>query len=144
MSTPFTQDEINTFVADWYKLLDVHAPLESYKPLIADNFVLTVPEFTVEGWEGFKGWYERAIGLFFDEVHEVKSAEIVGTEGDITQVKVVVRWEASRWIPPAATSDRIIMDAYQTWHLTRSAAGTPVFVKYIVDKAEYAEGSATL
>jgi hypothetical protein len=143
---PLTEAEIKEFVADWYRKLDVHAPLEDYIPLLVEKgFVLTVPEFTVEGWEGFKGWYQRAIGLFFDEVHTIKQVKLASVDGEKAEVKVIVYWEATRWQPPAAKSDRILMDAYQTWTLTRSPkTQKPVIAKYVVDSAEYAEGSARL
>jgi hypothetical protein len=143
MSVP-TQTEIEQFARDWYKKLDVHAPLADYAPLLDDSVQLVFPEATVEGFEGFTGWYQRVIGIFFDEVHTVKEVSVKAGES-AADVKVVVRWEASVWKPPAPHSERIICDAYQTWVVKRSArTNGPVISRYVVDLIEYAEGSAKL
>jgi hypothetical protein len=142
---PLTQAEVQAFAEDWYRKLDVHAPLEEFVPLLSDSELeMVFPEATVTGFEGFKGWYERVIGIFFDEVHTVKEVRMIET-GVQSQVKVVVKWEASVWNPPAPYSDRIILDAYQTWEVKRSPeSGKVMITRYVVDSLEYAEGSATL
>ena len=143
---PLTESEVQKFAADWYRKLDVHAPLEEYKPLLADDELeMKFPEATVTGFAGFSDWYNRVIGIFFDEVHNVKEATITSTSGETSTVKVVVKWEASVWKPPAPNSERIILDAYQTWIVKRSPeTNQPMIVTYIVDSLEYAEGSAQL
>ncbi len=141
-----TQAEVQELAEVWYKKLDVHAPLEEFKPLLADSGVKMVfPEATVEGWEGFSGWYERVIGIFFDEVHTLKEVTTTPKGDNKAEVKVVVKWEASVWKPPAPTSERIVLDAYQTWEVQRSPeTGKPVVLTYIVDELKYYEGSAKL
>ncbi len=142
---PIAQAEMEEMAAEWYKKLDVHAPLEEYVPMLAsEGLKMVFPEATVEGFEGFKGWYERVIGIFFDEVHTVKEVSVT-PKGDKADVKVVVKWEASVWKPPAPTSERIVLDAYQTWEVQRSPeSGKPVVLTYIVDELKYYEGSAKL
>lgn len=142
----FTESELKEFAAAWYRKLDVHAPLEEYKPLLADaELEMKFPEATITGFEGFAGWYDRVINIFFDEVHNVKEVKILSTSGDTTTIKVVVKWEASVWKPPAPNSERIILDAYQTWVVKRSPeTQKPMVVTYIVDSLDYAEGSAKL
>ncbi len=142
---PIAQAEMEEIAAEWYKKLDVHAPLEEYVPMLAsEGLKMVFPEATVEGFEGFKGWYERVIGIFFDEVHTVKEVSVT-PKGDKADVKVVVKWEASVWKPPAPTSERIVLDAYQTWEVQRSPeSGKPVVLTYIVDELKYYEGSAKL
>ena len=142
---PIAQAEMEEMAAEWYKKLDVHAPLEEYVPMLAsEGLKMVFPEATVEGFEGFKGWYERVIGIFFDEVHTLKEVSVT-PKGDKADVKVVVKWEASVWKPPAPTSERIVLDAYQTWEVQRSPeSGKPVVLTYIVDELKYYEGSAKL
>lgn len=144
--TPLAYSEIRDFTADWYSKLDVHAPVEEYAPLLAnEELELRFPEGTFTGFEGFKDWYNNVIGIFFDEVHTVKKVEPKPIANDQLEVKVVVKWEASIWNPPAAKSDRIILDAYQTWIVERSfKSEKPVILTYIVDSLEYYEGSAKL
>jgi sulfate adenylyltransferase subunit 1 (EFTu-like GTPase family) len=140
-----TEAEIQQLAKDWYLKLDVHAPLEDYVPFLAEEGLeMRFPEATVYGFEGFKGWYERVIGIFFDEVHTVKQVK-VSPSGDKANVEVIVKWEASVWKAPAAKSERIVLDAYQTWVVKRSPnTGLPVIEIYIVDSLDYYEGSAKL
>lgn len=143
---PFAYSKVKEFAAEWYSKLDVHAPLEEYTPFLADEGLeLRFPEGTFYGFNGFKDWYENVIGIFFDEVHTLKKVESKPIADGQLEVKVVVKWEASIWNPPAAKSERIILDAYQTWILERSPkTGEPTIVTYIVDFLEYQEGSARL
>jgi hypothetical protein len=144
-SAPLTETEVREFAEAWYRKLDVHEPLENYKPLLSDDVELVFPEATVKGFEGFSGWYDRVINIFFDEVHTVKETQITETIDDAATVKVVVKWEASVWNAPEPFSKRIVLDAYQTWKVKRSAeTGTPVVAVYVVDELKYYEGSATL
>lgn len=143
---PLSYSEVKKFAADWYSKLDVHAPLEDYIPLLAEEGLeMRFPEVTVYGFEGFQGWYERVIGIFFDEVHTLKKVEPKPINNGRLEVKVVVKWEASMWNPPAAKSERIVVDAYQTWIVERSPKSEkPVVVTYIVDSLDYYEGSIKL
>lgn len=139
-----TNREVEELARDWYRKLDVHAPLAEYQPMLADEVAMVFPEATLTGWDGFSGWYEGVIRIFFDEVHTVKSVT-VQPRGAEAEVKVVVRWEASVWKPPAATSERIVLDAYQTWVVARSPRTSRVVItRYVVDSLDYAPGSAQL
>lgn len=144
-SIKLSETEIRDLVTTWYRKLDVHAPMEELIPLLVeDGLKMVFPEMTAEGLEGIRKWYERVINLFFDEIHTVKEVKLIPKD-DRTEVKVIVKWEASRWIPPAPRSERIISDAYQTWEVVRSPVShKPVILTYIVDSLEYYDGSAKL
>ena len=136
-------ESIEKFAKDWYRKLDVHAPMVELLPMLADKELQMVfPEATITGWAGFEGWFQRVIRIFFDEVHTVKEVKPQIT-GDSATVKVVVQWEASLWNAPEAMSKRIVCDAFQTWEM-KIIEGKLVITKYIVDGLEYHEGSATL
>ena len=141
----FTSEAIGEFARDWYKKLDVHAPMVELLPmLVAKDLFMIFPEATLTGLAAFESWYQGVIRIFFDEVHNVQSVQST-IHGDEAEVKIVVRWEASRWNPPARNSDRIITHAYQTWNVKKSSGSSKMVVtKYIVDKIEYLEGSAKL
>ena len=145
MSAP-TFDQIQAFAVRWYRKLDEHAPVQDLALLLAgDDFELRVPEGSFHGVAGFSQWYERALGLFFDETHTVKSVEAAPGETPESTVGVVVRWEASTWTPPEAKSRRIVADARQTWTVRLSAStGGLEILSYTVDRIEYAHGSARL
>jgi hypothetical protein len=140
-----TESEIQAFARTWYEKLDVHAPLHEFAGLLTEEGLeMVFPEGTVKGLDGFASWYERVIRLFFDEVHQIKKAK-VGLRGAEADVEVVVHWAASRWTPPAAKSERIELDAFQTWTVRRDAeTGNVVVSRYVVERIEYSEGSAKL
>lgn len=143
--TPLTQTELEEFAKAWYKKLDVHDPLAEYEPLLTEDVELRFPEATVKGFAGYSDWYNKVINIFFDEVHTVKEVKIVDSKPEETVIKVVVKWEASVWKPPAANSERIVLDALQTWTVKRSpATQKPAVAIYIVDELKYYPGSATL
>lgn len=138
-----TENNIKDLAVEWYKKLDVHAPMVEILPfLVDDGLEMVFPEATVKGWSGFEGWYQRVIRIFFDEKHTVKECVSEINDNKAT-VKVVVEWQASVWNPPADKSERIVLDAYQTWEVIEQD-GKPKVIKYIVDEMKYHEGSAKL
>lgn len=146
MEAVLNEAEIKQLGADWYAKLDVHAPAEDYIPLqMPEGIKMLFPgDVTFEGFEGFKTWYAWAINSFFDEVHTLKQFE-VAIAPERAEVKVVVNWEASMWQPPAARSQRVIMDAYQTWEVKRSPkTQKPAIATYTINSFDYAPGSAKI
>jgi len=145
MTAKLTEAAIRKMAIEWYGKLDVHAPMVEILPMLADKGLkMKFPEATLSGQAGFEDWYQGVIRIFFDEVHKVKSVKSV-IKGNKAKVKIVVRWEASRWRPPARFSDRIVMDAFQTWDVQMSKkTGNPEVVTYIVDRIAYVKGSAKL
>ncbi len=147
MSQPLTQEEVTAMVNDWYMKLDVHAPMVDILPLVSEGELhMKFPEATLTSLAEFEGWYQRVIRIFFDEVHTMKELNVtVSPDGQKADIKLIVYWEASVWNPPDRYSKRLMMDAYQTWIVKRSAAsGKPVVVSYIVDKLDPKPGSAPL
>jgi len=139
----FSHPEIWAFATAWYQLLDIHAPLECYRPLLTEDVQLVFPEATVHGFEGYSGWYDKVVSIFFDEVHTLKVADIESINGDECVVHVVVNWKVSVWNAPAARSTRLMMDADQTW-LVKRVNGTLKVAKYVVNGMTYEPGSCKL
>jgi len=117
-----TEAEVRDFVTDWYRKLDVHAPIDEVAPLVAEEdegLEMKFPEATLRKRDDFKGlldtWYHR----FFDEVHTLKELDI-STEGDRAEVKLCVNWQLKIWDPPEPKSQWLGFDAYQTWVVVRS------------------------
>src|SRR4051794_17229840 len=119
MSTiaPLTEAEVKRLVADWYRGLDVHAPTVEMLPMLTEQGLeMRFPEATLRGLAEFDGWYNGVVRIFFDEAHTVEKLEVALSADKLqAQVKLVVLWEASRWKAPAARSERLGMDAAQTW-----------------------------
>ncbi len=150
--TALTEAEVKELAVEWYTKLDVHAPLEEYKSVLAEEGLeMRFPEGTFKGFEGFASWYRGddrnpgVINIFFDEAHTLKLVRSISVSEEKAEIKVIVKWEASKWDPPAPISQRIVMDAYQTWVVKRSpTTKKPVIQIYIVDSMKYAPGSAQL
>lgn len=137
--------EIDALAHRWYAALDMHEPTATLVAMLdTSDLKMVFPEATLTGLDGFVGWYEGVIRIFFDEVHEVQSVKIVAEHAARTNIEVVVHWEASRWNSPAPKSDRIILLAYQSWSISFDADGSPRIATYTVDRLEYLPGSAKL
>jgi hypothetical protein len=145
MNKSISQSEVQALAADWYRKLDVHAPMVEVLPLLSDEVLeMKFPEATLFGMAEFEGWYQRVIRIFFDEVHTVKEVSLT-TEGESVEAHVVVEWKASVWNAPNANSARIMLDADQTWSVKRSSkTGKLVITKYVVNSLDYHPGSAKL
>ena len=139
----FTHPELWAFASTWYRYLDVHAPLESFRSLITEDAEFVFPEVTVKGFSGYQGWYDTVVGIFFDEQHTLKIADIQNDSGQECTAHVIVNWHASIWTPPAPLSTRLMMDADQTWTVRRTDEGLKV-AKYVVNNMTYEPGSCKL
>jgi hypothetical protein len=144
-SGPITDAELWDFASDWYRKLDVHVPVGEILPGLADaELEMRFPEATERGHAGFTNWYERVTRIFFDEIHTLKTAQIVEA-GEQPTAKVIVNWQAKVWNPPDARSKWLGFDAFQTWVLRRAPGdGHLQVVTYIVDSLAPMPGSATL
>ncbi|MGH8907998.1 MAG: nuclear transport factor 2 family protein [Egibacteraceae bacterium] len=140
-----TAREVACLADELHRKLDVHAPVQSLLPLLAqDGFEIRISDGTFKGREGFERFYEGWIGRFFDETHEVKQLTVVSS-GDRADVSVVVNWQARMWNPPEAKSRFLDIDEYQTWVVQRSpVSGAPVILSYIVDALKPMLGSDSI
>jgi hypothetical protein len=141
----FTEVDIRTTVAKWYRALDRHDDLTAVLPyLVDDGLEMRFPEATARGHAGFADWYKAVTNRFFDEVHTVSTVDITALRSERAEVNVVVNWQARIWNPPAAKSLWLGFDAYQTWEMVPGPDGRPQVRTYIVDALEPMPGSAPL
>lgn len=131
---PLNEAEVRKFVADWYHALDVHVPPEDALAMTAEEGLeFHIPEGVFRGREGFSEVYHNWTHTFFDEIHTLKDVQ-VSLNGAQADLKVVVNWQGRDWKPPAAKSENLNFDAYQTWVVVRSRqTDKPVIKSYIVD-----------
>ncbi|MBK8026165.1 MAG: hypothetical protein IPK19_33460 [Chloroflexi bacterium] len=144
---PLTKQEIEAMVIDWYQGLDVHrAQVDMIKYIHSTELEMVFPEATLRTQAEFELWFQGVIRIFFDEVHTMQSLDIqVSEDGSKADVKLVVRWEASRWKAPAANSERLRFDAYQTWIIKRCPKSlAPAITLYVVDELRQLEGGVPL
>src|SRR5215208_61046 len=90
---PLSEDEIRSFVTNWYRALDVHVPPEEVLSMVAEEGLeFRIPEGVYQGQEGFSEIYHNWTHTFFDEVHTVRDVQVMpGGEG--SNLKVVVNWQ---------------------------------------------------
>ncbi|MDD2365062.1 MAG: hypothetical protein PHN84_02755 [Desulfuromonadaceae bacterium] len=145
MSNPLTKQEIQELAEAWYRKLDVHAPMIEVLPMLSDEGLeMRFPEATLTTMAEFESWYQRVIRIFFDEVHLLKEVT-ADIDGETANVHIVVEWQASVWNPPSANSERIKLDADQSWQVKRSSdTGKAVISVYTVNELNYHQGSARL
>ena len=140
-----TEIDVRKLAENWFSKLDIHAPVEDYFPLFAfeeEGFIMQFPNTSVQSLDQFRQWYDAALHLFFDEVHAVKELSIKDYL-NYAEVTAIIHWEASMWKPPAANSERIVLDAHHTWVITQEPnTHKPRFKNYIVHSFDFAEGSA--
>ena len=127
-----TEQQIQKFVAAWYRALDQHVPPAECARLVADDKLdMIFPEKTLHGASDFLAWYAGGtysdgtaapgvINIFFDENHNVVSVKSTIAGGQAT-LEVVVAWQASWFEPPAAKSKRVSLDATQAWVVRASS-----------------------
>ena len=147
-SAKLNEQNIKDFVAAWYVALDVHAPVEECRKFLADEKLRMVfPDGDITEFASFKVWYDRVINIFFDENHNVQSV-VAKIAGDEASLDVVVGWQASWFVPPAAKSRRVSMDATQKWVVrpsTKNAWGLEiVYYNATAEPFKYAPGFARL
>lgn len=149
-----TYEEVETFVAEWFRKLDLHVPADQLLPMLADSDLeMRFPERQVNGLEEFRDWYagepagKRSAGviyLFFDEVHTVDRLAVSWRE-QRALIDLAVNWQARQRRAPAARSEWVGFIAYQQWEMIRSAStGRPVIYRYVVNELRPIAGSPPL
>lgn len=142
---PVTDEQVRSWVADWYRALDEHLPLESlWNYLTDDDLAFTFPEGTFLAREGFGKWYEAVTHRFFDEQHTVTSVEVGSWDAGEATTHVGVHWEARMWDPPQAASKWLGFDSKQTWVISAGPDGHLRIKSYVVDALDPVPGSASL
>ena len=140
-----TQAELTEWVAEWYRALDRHEPVEEVLDYLVDEGLeLRFPEGVFRGHAGFRQWYDAVLHRFFDETHEVRRATARSWRDGRATVDVVVNWQAHIWDPPAAHSAWLGFDAVQTWEVRLDPDGRLRVVTYSVEDLQPMPGSASL
>ncbi|HEX7022754.1 MAG TPA: hypothetical protein VF171_07840 [Trueperaceae bacterium] len=123
-----SRQQVWDFATAWFLALDMHAPEETCLAFLADDGLKMIfPEQTLEGTGDFRAWYRGGIcadgttmpgvvNVFFDENHTLKHVDVAPVEEGV-MADVLVGWQASWFVPPAAKSRRTSLDAVQRWTL---------------------------
>jgi ketosteroid isomerase-like protein len=139
-----TDEAIGKFTVAWYEALDRHDALSDVLAMLVDDGLeMRFPEVTSYGHQGFTEWYKAVTTRFFDEVHTVRSVDVISDDGSTAEVKVVVNWQAKAHDGQDAKSKWLGFDAYQTWTVTAGPNGPQVKI-YTVDRMVAMPGSASL
>ncbi|MFN8452150.1 MAG: hypothetical protein U0521_27035 [Anaerolineae bacterium] len=143
----FSEAAIREMGVRWYGSLDSHEPeIDMLKFLVPEGLEQQWPDYHVQSLVDFEGWYQRALGLFFDELHTIKEFNVtISPDGSKADVKVFVNWKARVWTPREAKSKFLNLDIHQTWVLVPEAGTGKPLIKFIrVDDATPLEGSDSL
>jgi ketosteroid isomerase-like protein len=139
-----TDEAISQFTVAWYEALDRHDALDDVlRLLVDDGLEMRFPEVTSYGHAGFTEWYAAVTTRFFDEVHTVRSVDVLSYNGSTAEVKVVVNWQAKAHDGQDAKSKWLGFDAYQTWTVAAGQSGPQIKI-YTVDRMVPMPGSAAL
>jgi hypothetical protein len=145
-ATPRTLNDraIHQFTVAWYEALDRHDSLSDVLTMLVDDGLeMRFPEVTSYGHKGFTEWYDAVTTRFFDEVHTVRSVDVLSDDGSTAEVKVVVNWQAKAHDGTDAKSKWLGFDAYQTWTVAAGPNGPQIQI-YTVDRMQPMPGSAAL
>lgn len=141
-----TREQVTRFVTDWYAALDEHAPTEHLVAMLADDGLdMQMPEITLRSHDDFRTWYETTIiNRYFDETEEVQSLDVT-VDGARADVRMVTRWRARRWNPPAPRSEQVDYTSTKSWVVEcPPETGSPIISRYVVEEFVPNEGSAVL
>ena len=146
MANPLSQETVREMAVRWYGGLDNHIPeVEMLKFLVTEDLEMQWPDYHVVDLASFEGWYQRALGIFFDEQHTLKEFTVTPRADVNADVKVFVNWKARVWTPREAKSKNLNLDIHQTWIIAPSPDGTKPLIKFIrFDDGTPLEGSDTL
>ncbi len=140
-----TLEEASALATHFYRLMDAHVPVDTYLSLIDEEHIIVGHGGTrLEGWSAFQRWYDGVLRACFDQVHTIDEVTLVES-GMPATARIVARWQAVKWDPPAARTETI--DAVATHHLVISrdeGTGEPVVNAYLMTNVQYAPGSAQL
>jgi hypothetical protein len=147
MANPLSHDAIYDMAVIWYGGLDNHVPEPQLVALLEPNGLeMQWPDYHVQNIDDFDGWYQRALGIFFDEHHTIYDIAVTpSADGTYADVKVSLNWKARVWTFREAKSKFLNLDIHQTWVVVPSADGTKPLIKFIrFDDGTPLEGSETL
>jgi hypothetical protein len=140
---PLTETDVRDLAVEFYRLVDGHAPVEEFIPILSEeNLKIVLPNVEITSIEEFRAWHGRMIRGFFDGSHTIYDVEVVSATDEEVKAKVVLIWNARVWDPPSPKSEPISMLTYASYVIRRSPkTQKPVVVTYCLDAVKHAVGS---
>lgn len=131
----FNQEEVLTIIDRWYKGFDSHAPIETYKSLLAQGDIfIDLPPVPKTDFESFSTWYKENNKTFFDGKHTLKSIDITLDKETATAV-IPLHWDVRMWTPGDAKSRELHLDMLTTiTFIPDSETGAPRIQKYLSEE----------
>lgn len=133
-----TKEMVLDFLANWYRMMDSHAPLEEVLQSVApDQFRMQIIDGPmIEGEAGFTEWYMEKISTSFDSLHMVHSIDVT-VHGDTADAVILADWSGRNWVVPGVKSEAA---AFRDKLLTKlcwdEGKGCLVFTEYLVRSAD--------
>jgi hypothetical protein len=131
MNIPINENEIKTFIYDWFSKLDNHPDVAQMLPLLSETLAMKMPEDDFQNHEGFVKWY-RGVNKFRDQSHTPKALDINIGEDSAT-IKLINHWQ--RTDSESQKQDEVLgFYAAQTWVLERRRQTQNLVIRnYTVD-----------
>ena len=131
----FSKEQVLEVLQKWYDGFDSHAPIETYKSLLADgDLFIDLPPTPKTDFATFSAWYEENNKTFFDGKHTLNNIE-VNLEGEQATADIDMHWDVRMWTPGDATSIELHLDMVATITLVPDeATGKPRIKRYLVQE----------
>ncbi|QRN86767.1 hypothetical protein JR334_06085 [Clostridia bacterium] len=131
----FNKEEVLAVIKNWYDSFDSHAPIETYKSLLAQGeLFIDLPPKPKTDFESFSTWYEENNKTFFDGKHTLKSIDI-SMEKETATAIIPLHWDVRMWTPGDAKSNELHLDMVTTiTFVPDPETGAPRIQKYLSEE----------
>ncbi|GHA49932.1 nuclear transport factor 2 family protein [Photobacterium aphoticum] len=131
---------IRQFVSHWFGSFDRLTEESGYfTPYLADDVVITMPEGTFHGHDGFRDWYAIALSLFKSDCHhqleqvEVQPAATAPSAGRTAyEVTMRIRLQAQTHSTSPMGGEPADFSLNETWRVSVNEAGNVLIHEYHV------------
>ncbi len=120
--TPFTMNELKSFVYCWFSLFDRNAPIAEFLAVLRDRDLdVSLPGAHLKSHTEFTDWYAGILQTFKSASHDIRSLEITNKEDGSFQVDLSVQWTAEGY---DGAHPNILV--HQVWKQVDQGGQTPI------------------
>ncbi len=128
LAKPLNENEISTFVQNWFDKLSQHVAVSEILPMISEtNLEMEFPEQTLRNKDEFSKWYEEVGRSYSHQEHILEKLDIQ-EKSDYVSINLAVIWKAQK-----NDNSCLAFRAEQAWKIVKSfTTGQPVIMNYRV------------
>jgi hypothetical protein len=132
LNNKFNENEIISFVYQFYAMYDRHVPAERFLPLLAPQHLeMRFPETTLRSHADFKRWYAGIGKTIASNTHTLESVKVSVLGGGRYQADIVGVWQAE-----SKKGEYVVFKFRQQWSLVDGPGRQPLIQTYLVEAAE--------